>query len=85
MAHVDGDAVAAEAIVDNAIRDGVDALCDAISSKYSAFLDRRPTLRELLESLEFVLGHHAERFLAVAEDAVRTLHRETAGIGGLDH
>lgn len=56
-------AIAMAAPTDDTIRDRIDAMCAAISRQYEASLDRRPTRSELLGSIRFVLGHHADRLL----------------------
>ena len=78
VATVDGERVTPEATVDDDIRNGVDALCNAVSSKYAAHLDRRPTLRELLDSVQFVLGYHPERFVDVVDEAEITFDIDTS-------
>lgn len=55
--------------IDPSLRDAVDEMCAAISERYGAFLDRRPTLREVLASIKFVLAHEPDRLLNIAEDS----------------
>lgn len=61
--------IAEDAEILDDIRDRIDAMCDAISARYSVFLDRRPTTSEILASVRFVLGSQPDRFLEIAEDA----------------
>jgi hypothetical protein len=60
--------------VDETTRDRIDAMSARISQEYELAFERRPTLRELLASIQFVLGDRAESHLELPEDsAVRAI------------
>lgn len=54
---------------DEQTRDDIDAMSEAISDLYAAYVDRRPTRRELLGSIRFVLGDDPDELLEVPEDS----------------
>jgi hypothetical protein len=65
--------------IDDAIRDRVDAMCARISQVYDDVLERRPTLRELLGTIRFVLGNRPDRLLDVrVESSVTAIGSEVS-------
>lgn len=63
--EIDGEpsTVQMDETVEDAIRDRIDTMTEKISAEYVNVLERRPSLRELLASVDFVLGSRAEEYL----------------------
>jgi hypothetical protein len=60
---------------DATIRLHIDAMCARVSGLYEAYVERRPTLGEMLESIRFPLGARPDRLVDLPRDAsVREIH-----------
>jgi hypothetical protein len=54
---------------DITVRQHIDAMCARISGLYEAYVERRPTLGEMLESIRFPLGSRPDRLVDLPPDA----------------
>ncbi len=58
---IDSDQAAADAAMTEKLRAGVDSITEA----YQRAFERNPSLKEVVQSFVFVLGHKPERFLSI--------------------
>jgi hypothetical protein len=65
---------------DVTIRQQIDAMCAHVSGLYETYVERRPTLAEMLQSIRFPLGARPDRFVDLPRDASVRDIRSEAGI-----